>query len=598
MTLIPALRSGHAAFLLSFLLTAAICTPSRANPALEGCANDAQFKQRVARLAKSKLVKLDTLTKTAGGRSVIVLTIGTGSYNEKPAILLVGNVDAAHVAGSELALRTAEQIVAGYPKDKATKALLDRVTLYVIPRPTPDATAKNFAKPYREQRGNAKRTDDDRDFETGEDPFDDLNRDGWITMMRVEDSTGEYMPHPQDPRVMIKADPKKNEVGRYRLLTEGRDDDGDEKFNEDAADGVDFNRNFTHKYPAFKKSAGQNAVSEAETRAVADFAFDHPNIAAVFTFTPEDNLMHPWQPNPAAEKARIKTTLLADDAPFQNFVAGKYRKLHGGKDAPKSPAGAGSFSEWAYFHYGRWSFAARGWWVPKTAAKKKPVAKEAAEEKPKKEDAGEARPAEAGDKEKAVADAKKPPAPRAEKRGADDVNVLKWLASQKIDGFVEWKPIKHPDFPNNKVEVGGFKAFYRLNPPASQLDPLAKKHAAFLAELAKLLPKLQLEKPKVESLGAGVYRITTSVSNQGYLPTVSKMGERSRHHQRLQIELTLPDGAKLVQGVARRDVPRLAKHKKHETVWLIQLDDKKDSTVTVRVWSPAAGEARQIVELK
>ena len=41
------------------------------------------------------------------------------------------------------------------------------------------------------------------------------------------------------------------------------------------------------------------------------------------------------------------------------YNAEQYRKLHGGKDAPGSPKGEGSFSEWAYFHYGRWSLAAR-----------------------------------------------------------------------------------------------------------------------------------------------------------------------------------------------------------------------------------------------
>ena len=25
---------------------------------------------------------------------------------------------------------------------------------------------------------------------------------------------------------------------------------------------------------------------------------------------------------------------------------------------------AGSFLEWAYFHYGRWALGTRGWWAP------------------------------------------------------------------------------------------------------------------------------------------------------------------------------------------------------------------------------------------
>ena len=44
-------------------------------------------------------------------------------------------------------------------------------------------------------------------------------------MMRVEDETGDYFPHPDDPRVLIQADAKKNEKGKYRLLVEGKDDE-------------------------------------------------------------------------------------------------------------------------------------------------------------------------------------------------------------------------------------------------------------------------------------------------------------------------------------------------------------------------------------
>src|SRR5262249_38224961 len=148
---------------------------------------------------------------------------------------------------------------------------------------------------------------------------------------------------------------------------EGKDDDGDGHFNEDPGDGVNFNRNFAFKYPMFEAGAGPYPNSEHESQAIADFAFDHPNIGLVFTFTPEDNLMQPWKPA-QGDQGKIKTQLLGADAPYYNFLAEAYQKTHGGKDAPGSPAGAGSFSEWAYYQYGRWSLAARAWWPPKVAA--------------------------------------------------------------------------------------------------------------------------------------------------------------------------------------------------------------------------------------
>ena len=131
------------------------------------------------------------------------------------------------------------------------------------------------------------------------------------------------------------------------------------------------------------REPGPSAVSEPEHRALADFLFDRTNIAAVFCFSPDDNLFHPWKPDKQAEGARIKTTVLSADAPALEFLAADYKKLHGGKDAPESAEARGSFASWAYFHYGRWSLAARGWWIPQVEPPK-PKPAEGAEEKEKK----------------------------------------------------------------------------------------------------------------------------------------------------------------------------------------------------------------------
>ena len=340
---------------------------ARANPAIRGYADDKALAQQIEDLAAFNCVAASSLGKTLGGRDVHLLTIGVGQPHAKPAILILGNVHEPHLIGSELAIRMARGLAKANGQDQQIQKLLREVTFYVIPRPNPNGVQRLFARPWRERAGDDRRTDDDRDSRIGEDPPDDLNGDGWITQIRVRDDAGAYMPHPKDPRVMIQADAKKNERGLYRLYAEGQDDDKDEQWNEDAADGASFNRNFTFRYPYFQRGAGPYPASERQTRLVADFAFDHPNIAVVFSFTLEDNLMHPWTSKPTGESERIKTSVLASDAPYLDFLARRYREIHGGKDAPPSPAGAGSFGEWAYFHYGRWSLGARAWWPPKIA---------------------------------------------------------------------------------------------------------------------------------------------------------------------------------------------------------------------------------------
>lgn len=523
-----------------------------ANPALEGYANYAALAERVKRLDESDAVAVRSLGKTSGGREILLLTIGRGDAAKKPAIAIVGGVDASQVLGSELALRLAEKLVADQ-ENEGVKKLLDELTIYLIPRPDPEAVEKAFAAPYREIAGNLRKTDDDRDGKLGEDPPDDLNGDGWITQMRVADESARWMPHPADPRVLIEADPKKNERGQFHVYVEGRDDDHDEQFNEDGGDGVAFNRNWPHRFEHFKPGTGHDAVSETESRAIADFLYDHSNVFAVLCFASDDNLFHPWKPDGNRDRAKIRTTVLSADAPYLDFLAGKYRDLHGGKDAPESPWPAGTFSEWSYFQYGRWTYSARGWWLPKVAEK----------EGEKKSD---------------------------EPRGAADLNALRWFAQENLPGFVDWQQVEHPDFPGQTVEVGGFKPFYRQNPPAKVIDELTGKHVSFLSLLASERSRVKINESKVEPLGGGVFRVTAKVATSGYLPTMSEMGETTGVHQRLQAQLVTPEKTTYLKGPPRVKLGRIEPGAQREVVWLVRLPGGKGEG-KLRAWSPEVGEA-------
>ena len=548
-------------------LVSAVASPAAANPALEGYANDVQFTAQVRELDRSDLVAVRSLGKSVGGREVWLLTIGTGETDKKPAIAVIGNVHGPHLAGAELAMGLAQRLARYGETDEVTKKVLAEVTFYVIPRPSPDACNKCFAQPFREREGNDRPTDDDRDFQVGEDPPDDLNGDGWITMMRIEDPAGDWLPHPADPRVQIQADRKKNERGQYRLLVEGKDDDHDEQWNEDGGDGVAFNRNLTHRYEPFAKGTGPHAVSEPEHRVIVDFLHDRSNIAAVFCFSPEDNLFHPWKANRDTENARVKTNILSADQPQLEFLAGEYKKLDGGSGAPPLPSAPGCFAEWAYFHYGRWPLAARGWWVPKVDPPK---------------------PAEG--------EAKKP---SDDKRGADELNHLRWLDREKIDGFVAWKPIEHPDFPGKKVEVGGPKPFYSLNPPVKELDDLTEKHVKYITALPQWLPRLAIVDAKAESLGGGVVRVSATVVNQGYLPTMPEMGRVNDEAYPTWIELALPAKTALLQGHARTRLPRLeGAGGKTEHKWLVRFSDEMPVKIDIRAFAPALHGASTSIEIK
>jgi hypothetical protein len=585
---------------LLFLSEAAVAD----GPAIEGYADYDAYRLQLESIGESEFATLTSLGRTRGSREVYLLTISGGKPDDRPALLIVGSVHPPHLLGSELAVRLARKLTEQAKTDQAVRRILDRLTFYVIPRPAPDACEAFFRPPYVERSENERPVDDDRDGKADEDGPDDMDGDGWITMMRVADRTGPYMPHPDDPRVLIKADPERDEIGRYRLYVEGRDNDQDEEQGEDPAGGVAFNRNFTFRYPYFVRGAGPHQVSEAETRAVADFAFSHPNIAAVLTFSLEDNLMHPWKPDKSGESKRIQTAVLAADAPYFEFVAEQYRQIHGGKDPPESPEGHGSFSQWAYFHYGRWSFACRGWWIPQIKtddqkdAGKRPDEKASPGESLRAGSSAEDAPEKTSSEEKATDRKPVDKKPKEEKRGADDLSALRWFAREKLDGFADWKRIAHPDFPGRKVEVGGFKPFLRLNPPADQLEPLAEKHWQFVLRLVKLLPRLAIQETKVEPLGEGVWRVTAVVVNRGYLPTVCQMGRTTREPHLLQAQLELPKGASLVTGHARVRLAALAGDGgKVEQTWLVRAGRAELGTLRLRVWSPSVGRAVRRIKL-
>jgi hypothetical protein len=245
-------------------------------------------------------------------------------------------------------------------------------------------------------------------------------------------------------------------------------------------------------------------------------------------------------------------------------VANLYQKTRDAKGQPASTPGAGSFSEWVYFHYGRQSLATRVWWPPPF----------------------EAMPPE-GEKKS------------DEKRGAEELNALRYFAAQKIAGFVDWAPIEHPDFPDQKVEVGGFKPFYRTHPPVAELDAVAKKMVDFLLQAESLAPRIVLDKLRAESLGGGVVRLSATVRNEGYLPTMLEMGNVNRQMYPLWIAWDAPEKTTWLQGAARSRLPQLAgQGNEVERTWLVRLPEPLPKELNVRVHAPAVGEAEATVEVK
>jgi hypothetical protein len=82
-----------------------------------------QINQRMQQVAKNSNATLTSLVKTAGGKDIWVLKVGTGALDEKPAIAVVGGVEGFHVLSTELAIQFAEKLVAEHSDALANTTL-------------------------------------------------------------------------------------------------------------------------------------------------------------------------------------------------------------------------------------------------------------------------------------------------------------------------------------------------------------------------------------------------------------------------------------------------------------------------------------------
>lgn len=505
------------------ILTILLCICTLQLPAQNQYYNFATMSQKIAALAREypSICSVKSLVKTGGGKEIWALTIGTGNKDSKPGIAVFGGVEGNHILGKELAYGLASMLL----KESSTveiKALLDKITFYVFPDVSPDATEQFFSDLKYERILNTRSTDDDRDFISDEDPCEDLNNDGFITLIRINDPSGKYTESNEDNRVIVPGDISKGEIGNYLIYSEGIDNDKDGIFNEDGAGGVSFNRNFTFNYEEFGLNAGLHPASEPETKAVADFLYEKFNIYAVFTFGPQDNLGQPMKSSDKPENEKKKTSILKADELINKLVSDKYHEITGVKGAPVTKSSPGNFMDWAYFHYGRYSFSTPAWWFP------------------------------------------------VEKGKSADAEFLKFAEKNNISNvFVPWNEIKHPDFPGKKTEVGGIKPFAMIDPPPDTLGDLISGNFRFIIAVASMHPELEFLDIKTENVGSNIFRISLKVHNKGVFSTCAEIGRNNIWTRVMRINFESQVNQNLLSGLKVQKIDPLDGDQSVEFNWLI-----------------------------
>lgn len=594
--------------------------------------------------AHPDLARARALASSNGGREVWLVELGVGddaARAARPGALFVGGLEGDDLYGSKILGAWIDRLLqardAASDADTTLRAMLDSTTLYIIPQLNPDAAAALLAPPHVATARNPRPVDDDHDGLTDEDGPEDLNGDGVITQMRASDGRGDYMPDPAEPRLMMKADPAKGEHGGWRLLTEGVDNDADERWNEDPVGGVNLNRNWPFDYAFFATDAGVHQVSEPATRALADFIVARKNIALVFAYGEPDNLAGP----PDAEKgtslaektkskegasedegARAKprkpaTGVNEDDLPWIKRVGEIYRDAVGLKKSRDAVARPGAFYDWMYYHRGAWAFSARPWFPEMRSALEKPKPK--AETEPGDEIATSTlKAADPGADEKSsstpsIASIKstpstpKPKSPDADKkpdaekktdeRNAEARDYLKWLDANSSWGFVPWTPVRHPDFPGAVAEVGGLAPLAEKFPPSPAAETLMTRHEDFLTTLTLRLPRIAIRPPRVRALGDSFWELRVVIENTGFLPTLPAQGVVNREVEPTRAILDLPDDHIWAGTRVTRVPPIPGSGGFHELRYTL-LAPPGSPPVKLRVESALAGSVETLIELK
>lgn len=249
---------------------------------------------RTLEAAYPKFLKLRSIGKSYRGREMWYMTINnpeTGDEMDKAAMYIDANIHGNEIQGGEVCLYTIWYLMENYNYNPDVRKLVDERVFYIFPSVNPDGrdywlhvggSARSRQFPY----------DNDNDGLYDEDGPEDLDGDGEIGQMFIKVKPGEgthRLNDKGDELVPIKKniEGKPDEVGDYKFVgSEGIDNDGDGRINEDGPGGTDPNRDFGSYWQPnhIQRGAGNYPFNWVESQHTRDFLYSHPNIAAVQAF--------------------------------------------------------------------------------------------------------------------------------------------------------------------------------------------------------------------------------------------------------------------------------------------------------------------------
>lgn len=470
------------------------------------------------------VVDLYQIETSFEGRPILQMTITnkkTGKDTDKPAAFFEGGRHSGEITGSESVLWLTQHLLENYGKDKKITELIDTKAIYLRPQNNPDGS-NLYLHTAQMNRSTVRPHDNDNDGLFDEDEAEDLDGDGIIYQIRRKPMEGEEATHILDPRDPSGRLMKRVPIGGDWIVhTEGIDNDGDGKYNEDGIGGLDLHRNYLENWRPdtggdhtgrgyTQNGAGAYPLSEPESKSVVMWMLTHPNISVANSMDTRIP-MHLRPPSTSKSTDRMypedldlykkydKIGLSFTGYPWAGDVYETYNtrfKINSYTGDPSKPEPLfGHGPDFGYFYLGAIWYGDELW--------NNGAMKDYNND---------------GD--------------------YDDYDALRWDDEENGGkGFREWEPFEHPTL--GMVELGGFHPkFFGQNGPPWQLENWAKKQALFNLAMAMDLPQITLDKFDVKKKSTDTYTIKVKFTNTGKLPVALKQAQLVKivQEDRLQLE--------------------------------------------------------------
>ncbi len=518
-----------------------------------------------------ELCDLYSIGETYEGRFIWCLTVcneKTGAAHEKAAFFMDGNLHSGEVASSMAVLYTLDKWLSSYGKDPEITGLLDRYTVYAIPRISADAAEIYLTTP-RTLRGSTEKYYPE---ESGIVPCD-VDGDGTVRQMRILDPAGKWKVWEKNPDVMVPRQPDDISGRFYTLVSEGefRGDPKDSVNLRDARpqEDLDPNRQFPFEwnmdYPdPDRPTSGPEPLHDREVQALYHFVCDHPNIVFHMNFHTYGGL----HISPAAFCPHLD----APDGEAMRRLGLAMRKKTGYKCEGIFPPGArdiapGSYTAWEYFAKGIMAFVTELWDFHFQADPERPEQWSMFAAESEEQFLREAETAIRWDRE-----------------------------NNGGQGFKSWKPFDHwqLDEVGNHVEIGGWcDKFSRQNPPVHLLSGVCEKGCQAALTGFKALPRPEILSVGLRRQENGTETVTVEIGNLGFLPT---SGTENAFRKKLDCALTVTLGGCRMISENPVHIDKIDGFSKARAVFTVNIPEETDLTVTLR--GQRCGTAKAAVHIK